>query len=79
MSEQVRRYEFDENGVCYHQPDGPFVSYDDYARLQAEVERLRKAGDAMAEAMWYGDAQRSIWVKKFAETEWLAAKEGKQS
>ena len=49
------------------------------ARLKAEVERLRKAGDAMAEAMWYGDAERSIWVKKFAETDWNAAKEGKQS
>lgn len=47
-------------------------------RLKAEVDRLRKAGDAMAEAMWYGDAERSIWVKKFAETEWHAAKEGKQ-
>ena len=48
-------------------------------RLKAEVERLRKAGDAMAEAMWYGDAERSIWVKKFAETDWNAAKEGTQS
>jgi hypothetical protein len=62
----VYRYEFDENGVCYRKPDGPFVSHDDYAalhyerihdlnqigglqaenaRLKAEVERLRKAGD----------------------------------
>jgi hypothetical protein len=47
------------------------------ARLKAEVERLTKAGDAMAEAMWYGDNGRSIWVKKFAETAWNAAKEGK--
>jgi hypothetical protein len=47
--------------------------------LQAQVERLTKAGDAMAEAMWYGDNGRSIWVKKFAETDWNAAKEGKQS
>jgi hypothetical protein len=45
--------------------------------LQAQVERLTKAGDAMAEAMWYGDNERSIWVKKFAETDWNAAKEGK--
>jgi hypothetical protein len=44
--------------------------------LQAKVERLTKAGDAMAEAMWYGDNGRSIWVKKFAETDWSAAKEG---
>ena len=27
--------------------DGRFVFYRDYARLKAEVERLRKAGDAM--------------------------------
>jgi len=47
--------------------------------LQAKVERLTKSGDAMAEAMWYGDNGRSIWVKKFAETDWNAAKEGKQS
>jgi hypothetical protein len=46
-------------------------------RLKAEVERLTKAGDALAEAMWYGDNGRSIWVKKFAETDWNAAKEGK--
>ena len=76
--------------------DGRFVFYSDYARLKAEVERLRassfvtavpveqyervvKAGDAMAEAMWYGDAERSIWVKKFAESDWNAAKEGKPS
>ena len=42
-----------------------------------QYERLRKAGDALAEAMWYGDAERSIWVKKFAESDWNAAKEGK--
>jgi uncharacterized small protein (DUF1192 family) len=50
---------------------------DEVTRLKAEVERLTKAGDAMAEAMWHGDNGRSIWVKKFAETDWNAAKEGK--
>lgn len=29
----IYRYEFDENGVCYRKPDGPFVSHDDYAAL----------------------------------------------
>jgi chromosome segregation ATPase len=47
--------------------------------LQAKVERLTKAGNAMAEAMWYGDNERSIWVKRFAETDWNRAKEGKHS
>lgn len=32
----VYRYEFDENGVCYRKPDGPFVSFDDYAALHYE-------------------------------------------
>jgi predicted nuclease with TOPRIM domain len=54
-----------ENGMC--------------CDASAQVERLTKAGDAMAEAMWYGDNGRSIWVKKFAETDWAAAKEGKHS
>ena len=122
----VYRYEFDENGVCYRKPDGPFVSHDDYAaihyerihdlnqigglqqenarlktevehlmvfcnstlipskELQAHVERLRKAGDAMqksmlecgpnemAEAFHYDD----WWVSYYG---WNAAKEGKPS
>ena len=42
MSE-VRRYEFDENGVCYHKEDGPFVSFEDYARLKAESQSYKKA------------------------------------
>ena len=32
----VYRYEFDENGVCYRKPDGPFVSHDDYAAIHYE-------------------------------------------
>ena len=78
MSEQVRRYEFDENGVCYHQPDGPFVSYDDYARLQAEVERLRKAGDELLHEWSSGDETDGRNFKKGLVL-WNAAKEGKQS
>jgi len=33
-------------------PAGKWVSYEDYARLKAEVERLTKAGDAMAELLF---------------------------
>jgi hypothetical protein len=32
--------------IKYHtEPDGLFVSYEDYARLKAEVERLRTGGE----------------------------------
>jgi uncharacterized small protein (DUF1192 family) len=44
------------------------------ARLKAEVERLRKAGDAMAEAV--GDPTID-WPPR--EAAWNAAKEGKPS
>jgi regulator of replication initiation timing len=42
------------------------------ARLQAEVERLRKAGDAMADTL---EVEGYIGAIKY----WHAAKEGKQS
>ena len=41
-------------------------------RLQAEVERLRKAGDAMVEALLFEDGES---CKEIAD--WNAAKEGK--
>ena len=65
-------------------PPEKFVPYADYAQLMAEVERLRKAGDAMqksmlecgpnemAEAFHYDD----WWVSYYG---WNAAKEGKPS
>jgi len=70
MSE-VRRYDIDENGVCTHQLDGAFVSYEDYARLKAEVERLTKAGDTMADRLMYQGYPATVPA-------WNAAKEGKQ-
>jgi len=45
------------------------------ARLKAEVERLRKAGDAMAEAFPSPNFPR----EHYAIRAWNAAKEGKQS
>ncbi len=48
------------------------------ARLKAEVERLRKAGDAMAEALNLNDDVFDNRDKKEAQANWLAAKEGKQ-
>jgi hypothetical protein len=86
----------------YHtEPDGLFVSYEDYARLkkfneealahiakeerksrerldmeQAQVERLTKAGDAMAEDL-LKEFGRKEMLKYQPYQDWLAAKEGK--
>jgi hypothetical protein len=46
------------------------------ARLKAEVERLRKAGDALV-LIHCGDCPEQH--KKNCALAWLAAKEGKQS
>jgi hypothetical protein len=54
-------------------PPEKFVPYEDYARLKAQVERLTKAGDALAEAV--GDPTVD-WPPR--EAAWHAAKEGKQ-
>ena len=51
-------------------PYGEYVLHSDYARLKAEVERLRKHGDAMAEAL---EAAGFNNARDF----WNAAKEGK--
>ena len=62
-------------------PPEKFVPYADYAQLKAEVERLRKAGDAMADAMDRngchdnGDYDENVRVTN----DWNAAKEGKPS
>ena len=47
--------------------------------LKAEVERLRKAGDAMAEALNLNDDVFDNLEKKEAQANWNAAKEGKPS
>ena len=103
MSE-VYRYEFDENGVCYRKPDGPFVSHDDYAALhyerihdlnqigglqqenaslKAEVERLRKAGDAMASSIQFNEEMAQDYngptIVHQSVQRWNAAEEGKPS
>jgi uncharacterized small protein (DUF1192 family) len=49
------------------------------ARLKAEVERLTKAGDAMALALNLNDDVFDNHEKKLAQSAWNAAKEGKQS
>ena len=60
MSEQVRfkiegcKVNPDLVSICItfvKDENGEYVRYEDYARLKDEVERLRKAGDAMADAI----------------------------
>ena len=55
---------------------GNYVRYEDYVRLKAQVERLTKAGDAMAEELIqeYG---REVCLKFGWFKGWNAAKEGK--
>ena len=47
-------------------------------KLQAQVERLTKAGDAMAIALNLNDDVFDNHEKKLAQSAWNAAKEGKQ-
>jgi hypothetical protein len=77
MSEP-KRYRLDPESFAAEHPQGDFVDYQDYARLKAEVERLRKAGDAMAEALNLNDDVFDNQDKREAQANWLAAKEGKQ-
>ena len=58
-------------------PFGPLVDYIDYARLKAEVERLRKAGDGMEEVIWLNGCVSGMEIKERAVKAWKQAKEGK--
>ena len=55
-----------------HCPEGEYVLHSDYARLKAEVERLTKAGDAMADYLFDAPYPCRIFYHK-----WKDAKEGK--
>jgi hypothetical protein len=57
-------------------PVGKWVSYEDYARLKAEVELLTKAGDAMLSEWASGDEKDAKNFLK-ALVIWNDAKEGK--
>ena len=60
-------------------PEGQWVSWNEYEKLKAEVERLRKAGDAVIVALDKRDDCFDNSDKRQAIADWNAAKEGKQS
>jgi len=62
--------------IPVEEPDGHWVTWNDYARLKAEVERLRKAGDAMLPFFIYPPYEKGSHK---AVLNWNAAKEGKPS
>ena len=60
---------------------GEWVKWEDYAKLKAEVERLRKAGDAMEIALqvdFNGCPYEPLVIMK-AIHRWRTAKDGKPS
>ena len=70
MSEP-KRYELYVDASLQAEEGGEWVKYDDYADLKDEVERLTKAGDAMASALKDG----GIIISGYAlADEWLKAK-----
>jgi hypothetical protein len=60
-----------------HCPEGEYVLHTDYARLKAEVERLTKAGDAMASIIKYEPKVNTFDPVPNVVKRWNAAKEGK--
>jgi hypothetical protein len=55
-------------------PEGNWVGYADYAALQAENERLRKAGDDMHNLIGCGFYEPNSELDNLMKA-WLAAKE----
>jgi hypothetical protein len=62
-------------------PAGGWVSWEDYARLKAEVERLTKAGDDLETWVLILGHNNPTDIEDFrlVVLNWNAAKEGKQS
>lgn len=60
-------------GILTVDPAGPLVMYDDYARLKAEVERLRFAEDLLK------DENKHLREEEPLPDGWTAAKEGTPS
>jgi len=75
MSQPLRFKPVNPAHEMIYSTDGGWVSWEDYARLKAEVERLTKAGDAMAVALNLNDDVFDNHEKKLAQSDWNAAKE----
>jgi hypothetical protein len=72
MSEP-KRYEPDHEGEMRLTPKGNYVLMEDYARLKAEVGRLREAGDEVVSRIQV--CTEDLWCSIHR---WNAAREGKQ-
>ena len=59
-------------------PEGQWVSWNEYEKLKAEVERLRKAGDKLVDAIQEMDVIIDMDSYHPEVEAWNAAKEGKQ-
>lgn len=71
MSEPAKRY--------YRTLSDNMALQSENARLKADVERLRKAGDALVEALNDMDSITDMDSNHPEVIEWNAAKEGNQS
>lgn len=71
---QPKRWSHGLTGMSRNR-SGPWVTWDDYAALAADNERLRKAGDAMAYIMEY---EKDNEFDGFVDA-WNAAKEGRDA
>jgi hypothetical protein len=75
------RWKVEELNCCFdadmiQSSTGDYVLWEDYARLKAENERLRRAGDVVLLALWLGVDDYSKTEKEKAEDAWNAAKDG---
>ncbi len=74
MSEPLRFKPVNPAHEMVYSADGGWVSWEDYARLKAEVERLTNAGDTIIHILCKYVPRTGA---KYALMDWRAAKEGK--
>lgn len=70
----LKRYIAVGDGIVRTDNEGPLVMHSDYAKLKAEVDALRNAGDELAENL---KVQTWPWNSRFKGLAmWIAAREG---